>query len=269
MTTLHSCLGIDDLLADADRLIPSWALSHPDLGPLWSRAEVLQATRTGTPEARNRVLLDLARLAHIDAGNSREAAALLCFMLIPGVLSKLRPLRGSAFRSDDVDQVAARHLWIESRTFRLGTCGRVAATICWRVRTATLADFGFPEIARFDRTWSKTYVLDQADLEQCLDATESPEATRQPSAELAELLETAESAGVISAEDVEFLRTVVAVGGRHPDRRVLTSGLMSAVVSREVGAVWGIGASTARRRLHRTINILSQAARSDLFNEVA
>lgn len=265
MATLEECLGISELLDAADNHLTSWGLSHPDLGALLSREEVVQATLTGTHDDRNDVLLGLARLANVDLGDSREAAALLCFLLIPGVLSKLVPLRSPAFCSDEVNVVAARNLWLEARTFRLATSRQVAATICWRVRTATLADFGFASsVARFDRTWSMTQPVDQTDLARWLEGpTDSLQMPPEPGNELARLLEAAEAAGIIGPEDVEFLQTVVAVARRHPDRRVSTTGLMSTVVSQEIGAELGIGASTARRRLHRTIAVLSRAARSD------
>lgn len=265
MATLEECLGISELLDAADTHLPSWGLSHPDLGALLSRDQLMQATRAGTPDDRNDVLLGLAGLANVEVGDSREAAALLCWLVIPGVLSKLVPLRGPAFSSDEVNEVAARNLWLEARTFRLATSRQVAATICWRVRSATLADFGFASsVARFDRTWSMTQPLDQADLDRWLDESTDPRpATAEPGIELARLLEAAQAAGIIGPEDVEFLETVVAVARRHPDRRVSTTGLMSAVVSQEIGAACGIGASTARRRLHNTITDLSRAARSD------
>ncbi len=255
MATLEECLGIAELLDAADNLLPSWGLSHPDLGVLLSREQVVQATLTGTPEDRNRVLLDLAWLAHVECGDSCEAAALLCSLVIPGVLSKLVPLRGPKFCSDEVNQAAARNLWEEARTFRLATSRRVAATICWRVRAATMADFGIAtSVARFDH----------ADLAGWLDgSTDLQSATADSETELARVLAVAEAAGFIGAADVEFLQTVVAVARRHPDRRVSTTGLMSAVVSQEIGAACGIGASTARRRLHRTICVLARAARSD------
>lgn len=265
MATLEECLGIAELLDAADNVLPSWGLFHPELGALLSREQVVQATLTGTPEDRNRVLLDLAWLAHVECGDSCEAAALLCSLVIPGVLARLVPLRGPEFCSDEVNQAAARNLWEEARTFRLATSRRVAATICWRVRAATMADFGIAtSVARFDRTWSMTQPVDHADLAGWLDGSTDPQpATADSETELARVLAVAEAAGFIGAADVEFLQTVVAVARRHPDRRVSTTGLMSAVVSQEIGAACGIGASTARRRLHRTICVLARAARSD------
>ena len=107
MITLQQALGIDALLDGADSLLPSWNLTHPDLGRLTTRAEVVQATKTGTAEARNGVLRALAELAHCDAGDSNEAAALLCLLVSPGVVQKIRPLLSSR-GSDDVNRVAAR-----------------------------------------------------------------------------------------------------------------------------------------------------------------
>ena len=108
MITVQQALGIDALLDGADSLVPSWNLTHPDLGRLTPRAEVVQSTKTGTAEARNGVLRASSELAHCDVGDSNEAAAfLLCVLVSPGVVQEIRPLLSSR-GSDDVNRVAAR-----------------------------------------------------------------------------------------------------------------------------------------------------------------
>ena len=67
MPNLYQALGLQELLDSADVCLPGWGLCHPDLGPLLSLEDVDRASRTGSPTARNEVLLQLAQLG-------REAA---------------------------------------------------------------------------------------------------------------------------------------------------------------------------------------------------
>lgn len=263
MITLQQALGIGALLDGADSLLSSWNLTHPDLGRLTTRAEVVQATKTGTAEARNGVLRALVELAHCDVGDSNEAAALLCLLVSPGVVQKIRPLLSSR-GSDDVNRVAASYLWLESKTFRLSVHHAVAASICWRVRTATFADFNVPaDVARSDRTWANTRLVE--DIEAVGPHVDRGVRTSGPESEmdLAGLLAEAEAAGVVTGANVALINTVLSVAEHHQDRGFRTIGLMSEVVSRESGRLLGIGASTVRRHARRGVLALRESVRCD------
>lgn len=257
MATLEQLLDITSLLDAAQQQLPGWGIRHSELGALTTVDEVADATRCATAQDRDGVLLALAGLASTEGGDNCAAAALLCHLLIPGVLCRLRGIR---VNSDALNVAAAEHLWIAARTFPWRTGHKVAANICWSVRRAVLADFGIGDMTRFDRTWAATAVYEQTELWEHAGCDPSPQEIA--GRELAELLEWAESAAVITAEDVELLVALVRVSGRFPDRRRTTCGLLSADVSRAVGEQLGISASTVRRRVSRTLETLRCATRT-------
>lgn len=257
MATLEHLLDITALLDAAEQQLPSWGIQHPELGVLTTLDLISDATRTGTAEERDEVLLALAALANVEGGDNCAAAALLCHLLIPGVLSRLR---GTRINSDELSIAAAEHLWIAARTFPWRSSHKVAANISWAVRRAVLADFGIGEIRRFDRTWAATAVCGQTELWK----SAAPERSGQETAhrELAELLDWAESAAVLTGDEIELLIALIRASHRLPSRRVTSSGLLSADVSRAVGEQLGISASTVRRRVSRTLETLRCATRT-------
>ena len=89
MLTLEQSLDLPCLLVSAQQLLPRWAERHPALDGLDSVADVIAATRRGSEADRDDVLVALAELASPDGGDSPEAAALLCQLLIPAVVSTL------------------------------------------------------------------------------------------------------------------------------------------------------------------------------------
>lgn len=183
---------------------------------------------------------------------------MLCHLLIPGVLCRLRGIR---VNSDALNVAAAEHLWIAARTFPWRTGHKVAANICWSIRRAVLADFGIGDMTRFDRTWAATAVHEHTELWESAVCEMSPQETARR--ELAELLEWAESSAVITTEDVDLLVALVGASGRFPDRRRTSCGLLSADVSQAVGERLGMSASTVRRRVSRTLETLRCATQSD------
>lgn len=196
-------------------------------------------------------------MANVEGGDNCAAAALLCHLLIPGILSRLR---GTRINSDELSVAAAEHLWIAARTFPWQSGHKVAANISWAVRRATLADFGIGEIRRFDRTWAATAVCGQTELWKSVAPDKSPQETAHR--ELAELLDWAESAAVLTGEEIELLVALIRASHRLPSRRVTSSGLLSADVSRAVGEQLGISASTVRRRVSRTLETLRCATKT-------
>lgn len=116
MHKLQNALGVGDLLTAAEVSLPGWGLSHPDLGRLLSLDDVVRASRTGSHADRDAVLFDLAWLASQTGGDDLEAAAVLCQLLIPGVISKLGGM-ALPLTTNKVNELAAQHLWIQCRTF--------------------------------------------------------------------------------------------------------------------------------------------------------
>ena len=91
MATLEQLLDITTLLDAAEQQLPSWDIQHAQLGALTTLDQIRDATRTGTAEERDEVLLALAALANVEGGDNCAAAALLCHLLI-GLLQKPFPL---------------------------------------------------------------------------------------------------------------------------------------------------------------------------------
>lgn len=267
MATLEQILGLDELLARANDALPGWQLSHPEAGPLTAVDQVVRATRLGTVQDRDAVLHGLARLGNVEGDDLPEAAALLCHLLVPGVVSKVMRSWLPSVNSDELNVAAAEHLWIQCRTFPWRTHRKVAASITWSVRRLALADVGLTEVSRRDRTWASTLVSEPARLERQLHAVGGPDIDRtdEPSAELAGLLAWAGQAGIVSGSDIDLLLVLVEAARRASPRRATTSGLLSAEVSQAVGDRLGIGASTVRRRVRRCLGILHAATRSEQF----
>ena len=257
MPNLYQALGLEELLDSADVCMPGWGLCHPDLGPLLSLEDVDRASRTGSPTARNEVLLQLALLGREGGAGDREAAAVLCHLLAPGVSAKLGPMR-LPVSSNEVDRLAAQHLWIQCRTFPCEAQPKVAPTILWNVRRAVLAELGIEDRVRGDLTWAHTRVFDQSDLEAFAG---EPESFPEPGEELAELLERAQADHVITSEQALLLVTLVRVAEHMAIKRVTTHGLLSADVSQQVGQQLGWGASTVRNKVGLTLDALRQATR--------
>ena len=109
MSKLQDALGLDDLLAAAASSLAGWALVHPDLGQLLALDDVVLASQTGSLQDRDDVLFRLAQLASKDGADSREAAAVLCHLLVPGGCRQTRP--------DAVASVLRRGERVGCRTF--------------------------------------------------------------------------------------------------------------------------------------------------------
>lgn len=263
MTTLEQALGLTDLLDAAAACVPLWGLHHPDLGELLTVGDVVLGSRTGSLAARDKLLRELARLANRDAGDSPEAAALLCQLLVPGVVSKLSRARIMSLRTDEVMVVAAEHLWMQCRTFNWQGSSKVAPAVAWGVRRATLADFGICRVTRFDRTWAATLVVDNTELEPLLDR-DPVEWAESPESRFLQLLNLAESSMVITRDQRQLLDIVVEVASQH-GQRASTHGLMSREVSQQVGERLGVAASTVRRRFGDTLRVLREAVGRDSF----
>lgn len=269
MDTLREALGTEFLLQAADRLAPGWGISHPDLGLLRSVDDFRRASRTGDVMARDDVLIALAGLAHVEGENCPEAAAVLCELLIPGTLAKLRRHRPGSLPMSALCDGAAQHLWMGARTFEWRSRRKVAASIQWQVRRATFADLGIQAKDRGDRTWANTQPMDDQVLEGLMVDDASAEPWVEPAEELSAVLQQAARAGAVTPDDAALLRLVVSVGHEVPTRRVGVHGLMSRQASAVVAQQLGISPSSARRRVGRVLGRLQDANRQGLFLDVA
>lgn len=251
MYTLEQCLGIGDRLEAAAELLPGWGLTHPELGVLESVGDVVRATRTGSAKARDDVLFGLAVIAGSDREGCLEATAIMCRLLIPGVISKLGHLRLPA-SSDEVTRLAAAQLWLECRTFDCDARPKVAPTIVWNVRRRVLNEYGIG--GRGDRTWAHTALVDDV----ALDYLTGPEPDAEPDFELTDVLTRALDEQLIDDQQARLLLAVLHASERAGNKRMTTHGLLSADVSGRVGAELGMGASTVRAHVGRALLALRE-----------
>ena len=258
MSKLHDALGLDDLLAAATSSLAGWALVHPDLGPLLTLDDVVLASQTGSLQDRDDVLFRLAQhasVASVDGADSREAAAVLCHLLVPGVIAKLGRMR-LPVSSDVVNELAAGHLWVQCRTFPCGRRPKVAPTIVWNVRRAVLADLGVTDRRRGDKTWANTEVVEQDRLDYLIAPVSGD--SESSGQEFAELLEHSLSDRLITREQALLLLTLLHVSERAATKRATRHGLLSDEVSRLVGDELGMGASTVRYKVSFVLSTLRQ-----------
>lgn len=254
MLSLEQSLDLPRLLDSAQPLLPRWAEGHPALDGLDSAAGVTAATRQGSEADRDNVLIALAELASPGGGDSPEAAALLCQLLIPAVVSTLLAgISGARGLSrDDVTNLVAAQLWVAVRTFPWRTHRKVAVSIQWTVRRAVLAELGFTNhLVRVDRTWAAT----SAATAQRFDALVVDDGEVPAERQLELLLATAVERGVVSRADVELLWTLV-LESQQASGRYTSCGLMSEQVSELVGARMGVAGRTVRRRAARALERL-------------
>lgn len=253
MSRLHDALGLDELLEAAGTAIPGWGLTHPDCGDLRTLDDVLAASRTGSVQARDDVLFALARRASVDGGDDRRAAAVLCRLLVPGVIAKLGGLRLPA-SAWTVDQLAAGHLWVQCRTFRCDRRSKVAPMIVWNVRRAVLADLRVSDRG-VDKTWANTILV--ADLQ--LEYLAEPVIRDEADPDVADLLQLSLSDELITWEQARLLVMLMRIAEDSAPKRVTRHGLLSAEVSRRVGDEAGIGASTVRAKVGSALSSLRDA----------
>lgn len=261
MLSLEQSLDLPRLLDSVQQLLPRWAQRHPALYGLESVADVTAATRRGSEADRDDVLSALAELASPESGDSPEAAALLCHLLIPAVVSTLLVgISGSRGLSrDDVTNLVAAQLWVAVRTFPWRTHRKVAVSIQWTVRRAVLAELGFANhLVRVDRTWAVT----SAASDQRLDALVVDEEDLPAERQLELLLAAAVGRGVVSRSDVELLWTLV-LESQQVSGRYTSCGLMSEQVSELVGARLGVAGRTVRRRAARALDRLRAMVAGD------
>lgn len=260
--SIEKAMGLGERLAAAEAQVPGWGLRHRLLGELTSLDDVFRAARTGTNQDRDEVLRDLARLANKDGGDCEEATAVLCKLLIPGVVSKLMTPRGPRpIRLEELNREAAFNLWVECRSFPWESDLLVASHIVWRVRRLTLAAFGVADPRRSDRSWANTLTFgDCSERATPLWSTPSePDEPESAAEELDRYLTAAQEQGLVSADDVKLLCALAVAAGESGTRAAGAQGLMGVQVSDAVGRRLGLAGRTVRRRTRRSLAALSDA----------
>ena len=260
-------LDVDDvkvgLLAQAGEQWSRWCRSQPGLAPVPSLLELRRWLRQADPGEWDQVLGALVVLA--DAGRIEDdataATAALAWALLPGAIRIAQSLRTL---SPEIDQLVASQLWIEIRSSAM-IQRKIAPHILWRTRSAVMLECdGRAQLERSEKTraLARTVPMDPHLLSSVTESPEEPGPLEEdPAKELWALLEWACERELITTPERALLVSLVAAvdqvkGTRGKDK----AGLLGVQVSERVANEWGIGASTVRRRVGRTIETLAGAA---------
>lgn len=264
--SVASELGIESIGATPPEVITAW--------PTWQHYHRLLRTidpgklrewlQCASARDADDVLHVLARRAAMDGGQDRDAAVALTWALLPGAcLLAKRWVRGT----DDIDFLVAEQLWIHARTFAWQSKRKVAANILLDVQRAVLADLGIPAYqSKAER--ATAYPVPVADLEaiQCRNYDQLP-----PAQSLQRLLVRAVDRGVITADNHQFLLTVLDValesGPPQGNKRNL-GGFANNDFTERVAARIGMSGRTVRRHLRACIAAL-QAALPELLDPLS
>ena len=242
-------------------------------------------------------------LAAPDGGDDPAAAAALAYALLPGacrVAAQLGMLR-SAWRAsrwctvvpgaENPDTLVAAQLWLEVRSFPWRRLSHVAANILMNTRAAVLHEYGADsQVARRDRTWAHTLVLDvfaYGDVDTDREAGGHRSASRvrlgylseqalirQGSAqglssteELLGVLVWASESGVISEQDRDLLLCLVEEAWASQERGSMSrrvgrgcGGFTARELTTRVADRVGVSEVTVRRRSARAVRALAAAA---------
>lgn len=193
----------------------------------------------------------LAHRGHREGGDDVTAAAVVCWVLLPGaatLAARLQPL------SSDIDALVASQLWLEVRSGRPPVRG-VAASLLMDTRKGVLCQLGVgrPVGSRFDRaTLVDPTSRPWADLP-------NPDGHRSAAAELNDLLERASRDGVLSPQDCRLLLRLTHASDISGPRCASRGGLTAAAVTTVVCAELGVSARTVRRRAQYALTALARA----------
>lgn len=247
-------LDLTARVAAAEPSIRGWGLQHPAGSQLETFADLVEGLRGGSPGENDRLLLRLAELAHVEAGDSVDAAAVLARLVLPAVAARLRRC-GPVSVPGEVDRHAAALLWIACRTFPYRGRHWVATTIGWRVFRAVQQELGHG--AGEGRTWAATVVA--GDPSWWADDAPAPDPEPDPADDVADLLQWAADRGVVSSEELVLVSTLLRVSRDLPVPRRTRHGLLSKQISELVAAEVGIGPATVRRRVAEVLVRLNAA----------
>ena len=232
----------------------AWAAVEPRLEAVEDPAQLDAWRRRVEPNVANNMLLGLARLAAFDGADDVDAALVLAWLVLP---SALRVRRRLGPLSERLDEVLAAQLWVEVRSLPWRRPHWVAAKVAARLREGVLLECGAP-------THHQPQRLATVSLGPVDPADDRRVEVDDPAAELAELLEWACAAEVITFEDRELLVSLISASramdptGEH-SREGGVAGLSSRHLSAVVAQEWGVCARTVRRRTARCVAALNGA----------
>lgn len=266
---ISELLGLDDerLAQVAAARWQGWQDTEPRLAGVPDPARLTSWRWTVSRPDANEVLLGLARLAAVDGGDDSDAATVLAWLVLPGVLTvrrQLRQLVPSLDWDQDLDQRVAAQFWQEVRTLPWRQRVWVASRVCWRIHDALVKN------SVDDTAVQPSRFADVAELQD----RRSP-LVGEPSAaeQLADLLAWARHEQLISEDDRLLLLSLVAAARALEEagaavKSAALGGLSSVRVSEEVASWWGLSGRAVRRRTRRCLGVLSAAA-PRFFDEVA
>lgn len=218
-----------------------WAAQAPDLFLVPRPDRLVDWLRTAGSHDADRVLRALAQLSDADSGDSREAALVLAWVMMPAATILAHQLRSL---SEDIDCHVAAHLWIAVRSYPWQTTGRVAANIKLNLRKRVIKEL----------TPTASYLpLDDsriAGVESTPDAIE----------ELIEILGDGLNAEVIDQDDFDLLMAVLDAADELEPPSGPGIGIVGDRVSERVGQDRGCAARTIRRYVNRSIRALGDLA---------
>lgn len=267
--SVASELGIESIGDTPPEVItawPTWQHQHRVLRPI-DAVQLREWLQCASVSDSDDVLHVLARRAAMDGGRDRDAAIALAWALLPGAcLLAKRWVRGT----DDIDFLVAEQLWIHARTFAWRSKRKVAANVLLDVQRAVLTELGIPAYqSKAERT--NAHPVPVADLETVHWRNQD---MPSPAQQLHRLLLRAVDRGVISAEDHQFLSTMLDVafeaGPPQSNKRNL-GGFANNDFTELVAARIGLSGRTVRRRLQACVAALQAALPEllDLISEAA
>lgn len=255
--SVASELGIESIGDTPPEVItawPTWQHEHRVLRPIdaGQLRDWLQCASVGDSDD---VLHVLAQRAAMDGEQDHDAAIALAWALLPGAcLLAKRWVRGT----DNIDFLVAEQLWIHARTFAWQEKRKVAANVLLDVQRAVLAELGIP--AYQSKTERATaHPVPVADFESIHWRNQDGPS---PAQQLHRLLARAVGLRAITAEDHQFLLTVLdvaaEVGPPQGNKRNL-GGFANNDFTELVAARLGLSGRTVRRRLRACMTALQRA----------
>lgn len=257
--SVATLLGLDEpgdgLLEVAKVRWPTWQAHHPALRDIDDLTALKEATRRLGPQASNALLLALAERGMPDGGNEAAATATLVWLLLPGAGHMAGRLKREIPElRDEIDQLVAGQVWIESRTLRINwqrptSC---AATVLRNAERRIRLELGIHE--RSDKTHRHPVFIGAGS--ECEAAAakvlQAPDGAQVPAeVELRDLFDAAIRARELSTVDALLLLEVAEQADAvSAGRNGRIDGLMSEAVCVAVAQRRGCSPRSVRRRTH-------------------
>ena len=194
------------------------------------------------------VLHALVRIGSPSGGDCQAAVWVVVRALLPGAVGVAR----RASENPETDALVATQLWLEVREFPWWRHRKVAGNVLANTRSH-LGRAGEPRLSWIERrTVPMARVPDRVQEEDV--------SSRQ---ELSDVLTWAEQVGVVEANDLQLLASLVQQTDRVGVRTVSRAGqgLMSAAALTATATEFGVSPGTVRRRARRSIDALASACR--------